>query len=225
MLPHRRTRVLSAGERHQGRGGRRTRGRFHLGGVLRFVRNVVAVLVVVGGALYGVAPPVRSAVNTEVSSVYQSITRLVNPTYDRLPASSVTASSFVAGHPPTNAVDLIKGTSWLANVATDPQPSLTLRFSQPSNVDAIIITPGDQDTSTSFAEQPQPTSIHVVFSNGSTQDFTLLDKPAQQTFDLSGGDGVTSMTITITAHESPVAGTAGAGTLLGFDEVELFTEK
>jgi hypothetical protein len=200
IVPRRKPKVLAAGERPRGRGG----AGVDFGAVLRIVRNVVLVLVLVGAAVYGAVPPVRSAVNSQVNSFVQNFNGTAS-TPVSVHASSVTASSSAVGHDGDRATDAFINTYWAAPLAQDPHPKLTVGFTPAANVSVILFISGDADN---YRAEPRPKLIHIVFSNGGSQDITLADTNKQQTFTISGASGVTGMTIQVMSVYTSTSGHA-----------------
>jgi hypothetical protein len=191
IFPRRKPKVLAAGERPHGRAG--SGHGVDFGGVLRIVRNVVVVLILVGAVVYGAVAPVRSAVNNQVNSIIQNFSSTTSaPSQVRV--SSVTATSSIPGHSGDRAVDPYINTYWAAPFGGNAQPTLSVGFAASTNVTVILVVSGDADN---YSAEPRPKLVHIVFSNGGTQDITLADTSKQQTFTLSGANGITGMTIQI----------------------------
>jgi hypothetical protein len=200
IIPHRKPKVLAAGERPHARGG----AGIDFGAILRIGRNVVLVLILVGGIVYGAVPPVRDAVNTQWNSITQNFNATASAPVP-LHASSVQASSAVSGHDGDRATDPYINTYWAAPLKKDPHPKLTVGFAQAENVTAILFISGDADN---FGAEPRPKLVHIVFSNGAAQDITLADTNKQQTFSISGANGVTGMTIQVMSVYTSASGNA-----------------
>lgn len=211
IIPRRKPKVLAAGERPRGRGG----AGVDFGAVLRIVRNVVLVLILVGGIVYGAVPPVRDAVNSQVNTVVQSFNGTTG-TPVPLQASSVQASSAAPGHNGDRATDAYINTYWAAPLAQDPHPKLSVGFPQAANVTAILFISGDADN---YRAEPRPKLVHIVFSNGGSQDVTLADTNKQQTFTLSGANGITGVTIQIMSVYTSTSGNA-----VSITDIEFFAK-
>jgi hypothetical protein len=144
------------------------------------------------------------------------ITGLFSSTFNPVRASHGAASSAIPAHPATNVIDGFKNTFWAADLTKDPQPTLVLTFAAPVNIDHMLVTSGDSD---SFLAQPRPKQLHIVFSNGSSQDVTLEDKQTPQDITLNGAHGIATMEVHITAVFPAVNGNDVALT-----ELEFFTK-
>jgi hypothetical protein len=205
----RKPKVLAAGERPQ-------RGGFNFGAVVRVGRWVVLAVVLIGGIAYGALPQFRNGLNSDVNSTIQSVTGSVpRPTAVR--ATSVTASSAIAGHPAGRAVDPYVNTYWAAPLKTDPHPTLTVAFGHTENVSVLLFVAGD---TAAEASEPRPKTLHIVFSNGTSHDVTLSDTAKAQQVTVSGAQGITGMTIEITSVYSSTTGNAVA-----LSDVEFFASQ
>jgi hypothetical protein len=200
--PGRGAKVLAAGERPAHRS-------FNFGAVVGVGKYVVLAVVVIAGIAYGAVPSVRNGVNSAIQSATGNVPR---PT--PVQASSVTASSATAGHPAGRAVDSYSNTYWAASLSKDPQPKLTVAFTHTQNVSVMLFLSGD---TAAEASEPRPKSLHIVFSNGATQDVTLIDTAKAQQVSINGAQGVTGLTIQITAVYSSTTGNAVA-----LSDVEFF---
>jgi len=210
ILPHRKAKVLAAGERP---GGGRARGGFSFGAIVRVGRYVVLAVILVGGLAYGAVPQFRNAVNSRVNSVINHFTGTVAaPT--PVHATSVSASSAIVGHPGSLAVDAFSNTYWAASLTKDPHPTLTVGFSPATNINVMLFISGD--TANELSE-PRPKELHITFSNGASQDVTLVDSANSQQFTINGASGVTSATIQVTSVYASTSGNAVA-----LSDVEFF---
>jgi hypothetical protein len=206
FLPQRKAKVLAAGERPE-------RRKFNFGAVLRIGGYVVLAAVLIGGIAYGALPQVRDAINSRVSSTVQAVTgTAARPT--PVKAASLTASSAITGHPAARAIDPYMNTYWAASLTADAHPKLTVTFAHAQNISVMLFISGDTAAESS---EPRPKTLHVVFSNGKSQDITLVDGAATQRVSINGAQGVTGMTIQIT---SVYTSTSGKAVALG--DVEFF---
>jgi hypothetical protein len=210
ILPHRKAKVLAAGERPGSKSARRG---FSFGGIVRLVGLIVVAAILVGGLAYGAFPSFRTTVDNQVSSVVNNFTGKISPPTP-VHATSVTASSAVTGHDGSLAVDAFSNTFWAATLAKDPHPTLTVGFAPNTNVSVMLFISGDTANELSEA---RPKVLHIVFSNGASQNITLVDSGNSQQFTITGATGITGMTIQIT---SVYASTSGTAVALG--DVEFF---
>jgi hypothetical protein len=58
----------------------------------------------------------------------------------------------------------------------------------------LLITPGDVGN---FTAEARPMDVHVVLSNGSSQDLHMGDKAAPQRFDIDDGHGILRLELQI----------------------------
>jgi hypothetical protein len=190
VFPRRKPKVLAAGERPRGKGAG---GGFGLGGIVRVGRYVLLAAILVGGLAYGALPSFRDAVNARANSLIQNITGTVSaPT--PVHATSVRASSAVPGHDGSLAVDAFSNTIWSAPLTKDPHPMLTVGFTPATNINVMLFISGD--TANELLEA-RPKEMHIVFSNGASQNVTLVDSANSQQFNINGASGVTGVTIQI----------------------------
>ncbi len=189
LLPHRKAKVLAAGERPKKRGG----SGINFGAIVRWGRNVVLVVVLVAGIAYGAIPAFRDNVNSRVNSVIQNFTaNTAAPT--PVHASSVTASSSTTGHAASLAVDAFSNTYWAATLSKDAHPMLTIGFSPAVNINVLLFISGNTANELSG---PRPKELHIVFSNGVSKTVTLADEATSQQFNVNGATKVTGVTIQI----------------------------
>jgi hypothetical protein len=196
------TKVLAAGERPEHR-------TFHFGAVARIGAIVVVAVVLIGGIAYGAVPQVRSDVNSTIQSVTGTVTR---PT--PVQAASLTASSAIPGHPAARAIDEYSNTYWAASLKANSQPTLTVSFAKSETVSVMLFISGYTSDEASVL---LPKTLHLVFSNGTTQNVTLADNGTPQQISINGAQGITGMTIQITS----VYGSA-SGHPVALGDVEFF---
>lgn len=220
FIPRRRSRVVDAGMRPGRRGMRGGRGGGSpvlrvIGTIVRTVMKVGGVLVLIGGIVYASYPPFRVWVNTQITTVQQKIMGEVHPPLAQFHAFSTKASAEVSGHTGPMADDGFTNTYWEApdNVPTQ-QPLLTLTFDHSVTVERIILHSGSSDN---FQKVDRPETLHLVYSNGQTEDITAKDTPDAQTLTIKHATGVTSMTIQVTGFYR----SAGA-TQMAITEIEFF---
>ena len=210
IFPRRKAKVLAAGERPRGKGARRG---FSFGGLVRIIALIVVAAILVGGLAYGAFPSFRTTVNNQVSSIVDNFTGKIKAA-PPVHATSVKASSAVTGHDGSLAVDAFSNTVWEAPLKTDPHPTLTVGFAANTNVSAMLFISGNTANELS---QARPKGLHIVFSNGASQNITLVDSGNPQSFDITGASGINGMTVQIT---SVYPSTTGADVALS--DVEFF---
>jgi hypothetical protein len=200
IFPRRKAKVLAAGERPGGKSARRG---FSFGGLVRIIGLIVVAVILLGGLAYGAFPSFRTTVNNQVSSVVNNFTGKISaPT--PVHATSVKASSAVTGHDGTLAVDAFSNTFWESPLKTDPHPTLTVGFAANTNVSVMLFISGNTANELSEA---RPKVLHITFSNGASQNITLVDSGNSQQFNITGANGINGMTIQITSVYPSTTGT------------------
>ena len=196
-------RTYEAGYRH-----RRVGPPNVLGGVMRVVRLAILALIVVALLAFALVPSFHNLVVNKVTTGVTAVRKIVHPNYDPVNPIGVSASTSIAGHPPTLAIDGFSNTYWAA-VPNDRAPFLTIKFAKPTDLAEIGITSGASGLAPAdqYRGQPRPEQIHLVFSDNSTQDITLADKPATQFIALNNVKQVTSVEVHIVSTY-PTAGPA-----------------
>ena len=194
--PERKAKVLAAGERPA------EGSKFSFGTIVKFGGFVIVAVVLIGAIAYGALPQVRNAVNSRVQAVTGSPARPAPVT-----AASLSASSAIAGHPAARAIDPYINTYWAAALTTDAHPKLTVAFAHAEDVSVMLFISGDTAAESSEA---RPKTLHVVFSNGSSQDITLSDGAKAQQVSINGAQSVTGMTIQIMSVYTSTSGNAVA---------------
>ncbi len=211
----RRNRTVKAGTRPRKPGSARSRAAWRQ--VVRKVRVVVALVLVVGGVVYGAYPPFRNLVNDNVLAVKQRMFGLASSALSPQHASAVTADEQVPGHPGRLAVDEFSNTYWLApwNGSQAPQvPTLTLTLANTTILRKMIITIG---AAGSYTSQDRPSIVELTYSNRKSDFITLQDEPKPQEFALNNAIGVNSVQLRI-LEVFPAQGSSD----VALTEIELF---
>jgi hypothetical protein len=176
------------------------------GAVFRVVRLAIAALIIVLLAAFLLIPSFHNLVVSRVTTAVTSVRKIVHPNFDPINPTGASASTATRGHPPGLTIDGFTNTYWAA-LPTDRSPFLKLTFASPSDLAEIGITSGASGTAPAdqYLTQPRPHAVHLVFSDGSTQDLTLADSAKAQFFPISA-KGATFVEI----HVLSVWQTAGA---------------
>lgn len=182
--------------------------------VLRTVRNVLAVLLLVGGILYGAYPPFRNAVNHRVQSLKSDVNNEIGANLSPIHAVGVTANITAAGSLPLNAADENLNSFWLAPWSSTAEPSLTLNFSHRVTLKRMLLHSG---AGSSFVQHGRPSSLLLKFSNGESVTISPQDTAQLQTIDFGHADLITSVQIQVTGV---YPGTSGSD--VAITEIELF---
>lgn len=148
-----------------------------MGAVWRIVRLAVAALLLVAILAFLLVPPFHDAVSHRVTSAVTTVRKALFPRYDPVYPIGASASTAIAGHPPTLAIDKFLNTYWAA-LASDRTSYLKLSFAEPVDLAQIGFDSGASGTTPvdDFLAQPRPHLVHLVFSNGTTTDLTLRDE-------------------------------------------------
>jgi hypothetical protein len=168
----------------------------------------LGMLAIVAVLLFALLPGVRQAVMQRANSTIHTLIAIFHPTYSQRHAVSIVASSNIAGHPAGLAIDDALNTYWAARVR-DTQPSLTVNFGKdPVDLAALVIDNGASGaTPDVFTSQPRAKQLHLIFSNGMTEDVSLQDQSTQQTFRFDE-KGVTTVKIVVLSEYPPLQGQA-----------------
>jgi hypothetical protein len=152
-----------------------------MGMVWRIVRLAIAAIIVVALLAFVLIPSFHNLVVDRVTTGITSVRKIVHPNYDPIYPIGASASTAIAGHPPTLAIDRFTNTYWAA-LPSDRTPTLVLRFAGPQDLAEIGFTSGASGTAPTdqFLAQPRPHQVHLVFSDGTTQDLTLTDSEKAQ---------------------------------------------
>jgi hypothetical protein len=214
ILPKRKPRAARAVEPESGvaKTGQR---RQHKRSVFPVIRRMVAVILLVGGIVYGLVPVVRETVNAQARSAYERAHGLVTSKYVPVSAVSATAKPVVKGHDASAAVDGHTNTYWSTPV--NGPKRLTLNFQEPVELTRVLIHSGIVGD---LRKSQRPSILHLVYPTGEGQDLELLDKTEQQQFPLDSHGKVTSVEIYVRDQYANVESKQVAIT-----EIELFTTK
>jgi hypothetical protein len=165
------------------------------GSLLRTFLVTMLLVVVIGGIFaYLALPGFRAAVNREIDIAVTDVRRLINPSYVQVHPVTTSASSEVTGHPSQLATDLINNDYWAADTTRDPEPTLTVTFDGPTDLDAIVVTNGAAPPD--YPRLARPKTLQISYSDGTGEQVTLKDDPHATAY-IVHARGVTSMTIRI----------------------------
>jgi ribosomal protein L40E len=152
-----------------------------IGALWRIIRLAIAAVIVVAVLAFLLIPSFHTQVVDRVTSAVTAVRKIVHPNYDPIYPIGASASSSIAGHPPSLAMDKFNNTYWAAS-ASDRNPTLVLRFQGPEDLADIGFTSGASGTAPAdqFLSQPRPHAVHLVFSDGTTKDLSLVDEASAQ---------------------------------------------
>jgi len=191
-----------------------------LGLVWRIARLAIGAIIVVALLAFLLVPSFHNAVVDRVSKTFTSLRIALRPNYDPIYPIAATATTTIANHPASLAMDKFSNTYWAAS-ANDRGPVLTLRFSGPAEIGfrsgASGTAPAD-----AFLSQPRPHLVHLVFSDHTTADLTLKDQdPTQAQFSSIDAKQITSVEIHIQSVWAPAGASRSA---VAITEVEFKTK-
>ncbi len=148
-----------------------------MGVVWRVVSLAIGALIVVALAAFLLVPSFHNLVVNRVTGGVTTVRKAFFPRYDAVYATGASASTSIAGHLPTLAVDKFNNTYWGAQ-PRDPAPYLKVSFHDPVDLAQIGFDSGAAGTAPTddFLAQPRPHDVHLVFSNGTTADLKLKDE-------------------------------------------------
>jgi hypothetical protein len=181
---------------------------------LRTARVVLAVVLLVGGLLYGVYPPLRNSVNHWVGRVKANITNDIGSNLAPIHPVSVTANITGPGSSALNASDENLNTSWLAPWSSTAEPTLTLNFAHRVTLKQLILHSG---AGTAFVQHGRPSSLILKFSNGESVTLSPQDTAQSQTISFGHADLISSVQIQVAGI---YPGTSGSD--VAITEIELF---
>lgn len=179
---------------------------------LRTIRNIVAVLLLVGGVLYGAYPPFRNAVNHRVQSLKTDVNNEI--TFSPIHAVNVSANVTATGSSAVNVADENTKTYWLAPWSSTAEPVLTLNFAHRVTLKRMLLTAG---AGSAFVQHGRPSSLLLKFSNGESVTLSPQDTGQLQTIDIGHADLISSVQIQVTGV---YPGTSGSD--VAITEIELF---
>jgi len=181
---------------------------------LRIVRNVLAVVILVGGILYGAYPPFRNWVNSRVENEKKQVSTDIGIGQSPIHPLSVTANESTPGFPPLNAWDENLDSYWLAPWSSSDESTLTFTFAHKVTLKQMILHIG---AGNAYIQDGRPSELRLVFSNGESDTITPQDTAQGQTFAISHADLISGMQIEV---EGVYPGSSGSNVAIA--EIELF---
>jgi hypothetical protein len=181
---------------------------------LPLVRRVVGIALIVGGLVYATVAPVRTWVNDGFTSGKAKVESIIHPQYTPVHPFEVTGAAALKDHPASALSDGFTNTFWAAPVGD--KAVVMLRFDHPVEVQRALIRVG---VSGNFSAANRPHDLHLVFSNGRTQDLSLDDKPDPQEVKIKTGGKITSIELRVTSLYRTSSDS------VAITEIEWFTKK
>ncbi|HZT67008.1 MAG TPA: hypothetical protein VFA11_14565 [Acidimicrobiales bacterium] len=194
-----------------------------IGGTSGGWASSIAVRVMMLGAVAVMAlsfiGPYARPIRSHVSSWYTTVRQSVHPTYAPVEPVGATATSALPGHAPLAAIDGESNTYWAAASPTAVGQGLTISFAKPERIDRIGFLLGAQDQPQNYLTQPRPQVVHLAFSDGTSEDLTLVDQSAFQAFAVKARKASAVHLTVESTFDSPF------GHNVAITEVEFFSKK
>ena len=200
----------SAGTRHRVESQSTGAG---VGSAFRTGALVLIGLVAAGAVLgYAAVPSLRNTVNTKVGSAVHDVQRpfCVGTFVPQRPAQ-VTTSAALPGHPAANLVDLVNSDYWAAPAV--PQPVITIKFAQATDIDFVLVTTG---AAADYANLARPKDIRINYGSGAQEEMQLKDDPKATCYGLHGRQEKSAAIRVLSVYPSP------QGTAVAIAELEFF---
>jgi hypothetical protein len=217
LLPKGGAKVRKSGERskRRGRGGKSKLG-MAVSATFRVLRRIVSVALILAGIAYGMFAPFRGWVNEQAAEAKGTFERIFFPQYAPVSAAEApVASVALPDHPANMAVDSASDSFWAAPV-DGVEPNMVVKFDRSVDLAKIIVHNGD---GADFKATHRAQKLHLVFSNGTTTDVSLQDRPDPQTLEIENGEGIDSVEIHVVSTFKSVTGVT-----LAISEIEFFEE-
>jgi hypothetical protein len=173
----------------------------------------MGVVIVVGGLLAAIVlPNVRAGLANRLDAISTAVRR-INPSYREIRPSATLATAQIANHPASLATNLVTNDYWAADTAGGRQPTLTVTFNAPTDLDYLLITPG---AGRDYANLARPRTLHLTYSDGTGEDVDVPDDPRPSGHEIHARS-ITSVSMRVTRiWPSP------RSTNVAIDEVEFF---
>jgi len=220
FVPRRRRKSLDAGQRPWKSADGTQKKRRGIGAICATafakLRPVIAVVLLLGGLLYGVSPDLRGNVNTRLGDARESVMSRIEKRYSPLAPIDASATSAVEGSPATFALDSNTLSSWIAP-GDDPEPTLVARFDEPIDLERIKLWNG---SAVGFKDHERIRDIHFVFDTGQSFDLEVLDLPDGKDYEIKNGTGIREVELHIVGTYSSLTSTD-----VGLSEIEFLIRR
>jgi len=149
-----------------------------------FLLAAAAALVVGSLLAYQAVPGFRLGVNTHLVATVKEMRRESGwGSYTPVRPARASASSEVANHAAPLLVDLINTDYWAADSTRDRQPTITINFAKPTDLDYLLATSG---AGPDFGRVARPKEVRLIYSDGTTEDLNLKDDPRAMGYEIHG---------------------------------------
>lgn len=228
FIPKRKQKTLAAGERtwKDESGNKKSgKGKMAFGRAAGKARLVIGALLLVGGIVFAAYAPFRDWVTARSTSAKDTVMDVIRPQYVEVNAvppanTNVPPELTVLDHEVGKLVDNFLNTTWIVQGAAfpvTPTPAAIITFGQPIDLERLIVYNGDGEQFQSFHRAK---TLRLVFDTDKSDTIELKDVPDKQTVSVSGGSGITSVTIFVDEIY-----TAFQGNDLAISEIEFFRKK
>jgi hypothetical protein len=216
FIPTKKVKRVDAGARPDSGGGGRgvaSSGRVFRGkvlGKLHGPKRILGVLALLGLGTVLVVPSLREQAVDRGDGAISRVRRIIKPTYSpiSLDPDLAESSSHRAGSDAAMVTDSNTLTYWLAR-PDDVQPSVTVTFVEPSDVEHVLVHPGMQeDGGKVIRPDPRPRQVlfRVLDESGTVEEVeaTLDDEDGFQQIDIGVDAAVSVETIIENCYPDPV---------------------
>jgi len=110
-----------------------------------------------------------------------------------------------------NLVDLVNSDYWAAPAV--PQPVITIKFAQATDIDFVLVTTG---AAADYANLARPKDIRINYGSGAQEEMQLKDDPKATCYGLHGRQEKSAAIRVLSVYPSP------QGTAVAIAELEFF---
>lgn len=218
LVPHRKQKSLEAGARPwKTKDGKQKKARTNpIARIFLKLRPIVAIVLLVAGLAIGFSPNLRDKVSGKIGSTKDSLESKVKPTFVPLAPIDIKVSSELPDQPGSNVIDTNPLTFWVAP-GSDPQPTITVTFDQPFNLERIKLWNG---AAVGYKDHERVSDIHFVFDTGKSFDLHVDDIPDGKEYPIKNGDDARTVELHITGTITSLTSDQ-----LGLSEIEFYFKK
>ena len=206
-----------AGDRRgrEGPSGSKGKARARLRRLPAIGAALMAIALVAGSFMPG-SNPIKSVKKDLTAKVRSMFT----PEFEQVFPISATATSSDGAATPDLVIDGAKNTWWAEGVeGLGVGETITITFSNPTDLAKVGVTPGTTREQTQFLLQPRPKSLFLSFSDGSTETIKLTDSVDFQSFEVEARS-VTTVNVQILDAYPSMQGQSTA-----IAEIEFYVEQ
>ncbi|MEU6284012.1 zinc-ribbon domain-containing protein [Streptomyces sp. NPDC047028] len=185
--------------------------------LFRALRWFLGVVGLLAGLVFTLYSPARSWLAHEVGHAKQDAIREVDPQYTPIRPASAAATVSLQDHGPQNSVDGFNNTFWAAP-SSSPDLALRYTFESPTTVSRLLVDSGNKQD---FSGYDRPKKIHMVFSDGKSNDITLKDESSGQDITIKNAKKIDWMELHITSVYDSINGSG----VVAITNVQFYTRK